>query len=192
MPRTGAVVLLCEPLVEVVLLVVTAIDLKNGAEPDWKHGMAAVYVGFTATHGHYMIKWADGHAAHRLGGGPRPAKPPRYGMARAWHEWKMSARAIGGAAIAAGLLQLAVWYVGDPGQTEPLHEWQTRMGGVCVIAVIIAMSYTIWPKRTKGGADSAAEPPPSGPPPPRSSGRRRVPPPGGVCPDAGRRVTGAG
>ena len=153
MPRTGAAVLLCEPLLEVVLLVVTAIDLKNGAEPDWKHGLAAVYVGFTATHGHYMVKWADGHAAHRFGGGPRPAKPPRYGAARAWHEWKMAARAIGGAAIAAGLLQLAAWYVGDPDQSAPLHEWQTRMGVVCVITIAIALSYTIWPKRAKGGAD---------------------------------------
>ena len=34
MPRTGMALLLCEPLLEVVLLVVTALDLKNGAEPE--------------------------------------------------------------------------------------------------------------------------------------------------------------
>ncbi|WP_344563590.1 hypothetical protein [Streptomyces axinellae] len=153
MPRAGAAVLLCEPLLEVVLFVVTAIDLRNGAEPDWKHGLAAVYVGFTAAYGHYMVKWADGHAAHRLGGGPRPAGPPRYGAARAWHEWKMAARMLGGGAIAAVLLQLAAWYVGDPDQSAPLHEWQTRVGAVCVIFIAIALSYTIWPKRAKGAAD---------------------------------------
>lgn len=31
MPRLGAAVLLCEPLLELVLLVVTTLDLKNGA-----------------------------------------------------------------------------------------------------------------------------------------------------------------
>ncbi|QPP06532.1 hypothetical protein G4Z16_09085 [Streptomyces bathyalis] len=150
MPRTGAAVLLCEPLLELVLLVVTAIDLRGGAQPDWKHGLAAVYIGFTATHGHYMIKWADGHFLHRFGGGPAPVRPPRYGMARAVHEWKMSARAIGAAAIAAALLQLAAWYVGDAGQSESLRMWQGRMGVVAGISLVIALSYTIWPKREPG------------------------------------------
>lgn len=157
MPRAGAAVLLCEPLLEVVLLIVTAVDLKNGAEPDWKHGLAAVYIGFTATHGHYLIKWADGHAAHRFGGGPRPVKPPRYGWPRAVHEWKMTARAVGAAAIAAALLQCAIWYVGDAAQVTGLREWQARMGLVAAIGVLIALSYTVWPKRPKGGQPSAED-----------------------------------
>jgi hypothetical protein len=155
MPRAGAAVLLCEPLLEVVLLIVTAVDLRGGAEPDWKHGLAAVYIGFTATHGHYMVKWADGHFLHRFAGGPSPVRPPRYGMARAVHEWKMSARAIGGAAIAAGLLQLAVWYVGDAGQSESLRMWQQKMGLVVVISTIVALCYTIWPKQPPAGAAPA-------------------------------------
>ncbi|AXK34720.1 hypothetical protein DVA86_20765 [Streptomyces armeniacus] len=157
MPRTGAAVLLCEPLLEVMLLIVTAIDLKNGAEPDWKHGLAAVYIGFTATHGHYMIKWADGHFAHRFAGGPPPVRRPKYGMPRAIHEWKMSLRAIGAAAIAAALLQAAVWYVDNAGQTESLRAWQAKMGIVAVVSLIIAVSYTIWPKKAPLGA--AAEQP---------------------------------
>lgn len=151
-PRAGAAVLLCEPLLEVVLLVVTAVDLRNGAEPDWKHGLAAVYIGFTATHGHYMIKWADGHFLHRFAGGPAPVRPPRYGMARAVHEWKMAARAVGAAAIAAALLQLAVWYVDDAGQSESLHMWQLKMAWVVGISLVIALSYTVWPKQPKGAS----------------------------------------
>ena len=157
MPRTGAAVLLCEPLLEVVLLVVTAIDLKNGAEPDFRHGLAAVYIGFSATYGHYMVKWADGHFVHRFLKGPRPPKPPRYGMARAVHEWKLCARSVGAAAIAAGLLQCAVWYVGDDGQSESLHGWQVRMGAVVVISVVIALSYTLWPKKDPAGGLRSAE-----------------------------------
>lgn len=160
MPRAGAVVLLCEPLLEVVLLIVTAIDLRNGAEPDWKHGLAAVYIGFTATHGHYLVKWADGHVAYRFAGGPPPVRPPRYGMARALHEWKMSLRAILAAGIAAGLLQCAAWYVDDPDRTASLESWQSTMGMVAVISLIVAVGYTIWPKQApaKGAkADSAAK-----------------------------------
>ncbi|MER7412550.1 hypothetical protein [Streptomyces cacaoi] len=151
MPRTGAAVLLAEPMLELILLVVTAVDLKHGAEPDWKHGLAAVYIGFTATHGHYMIKWADGHAAHRLRGAPRPAKPPRYGMARAAHEWRMTARAVGAGAVAAVLLQLAIWYIGDDGQVASLREWQIKMGVMSAVCVVWALSYTVWPKKPKPG-----------------------------------------
>jgi hypothetical protein len=158
MPRTGAAVLLCEPLLEVVLLIVTAIDLRAGAEPDWKHGLAAVYIGFTATHGHYMVKWADGHFLHRFAGGPPPVKPPRYGMPRAVHEWKMTARAVGGAGIAAALLQGAVWYVGDAGQSASLLSWQYRMGLVAVISVVVALSYTLWPKPWPEGEREGAAP----------------------------------
>ncbi|MFD8121532.1 hypothetical protein ACFV3T_10575, partial [Streptomyces albidoflavus] len=89
MPRTGAAVLLCEPLLEIVLLVVTVLDLRAGADPDWKHGLAAVYIGYTAAFGHYTVRWLDGHARHRLAGGPPPAKPPRFGAARARHEVKL-------------------------------------------------------------------------------------------------------
>lgn len=155
-PRAGAAVLLCEPLLEVVLLIVTAIDLRNGAEPSIKHGLAAVYIGFTATHGHYLVKRADGYAAHWLGRGPKPAKPPRYGMARAVHEWKMGLRAIGGAAIAAALLQIAVWYVGSPEQTESLRAWQAKMGLVSAVSAVWALSYTVWPKRPKPGETGEA------------------------------------
>ncbi|MCK1797506.1 hypothetical protein MTQ01_16030 [Streptomyces sp. XM4193] len=147
MPRLGAAVLLCEPLLELLLLAVTAVDLRNGATPGFKHGLAAVYIGFTVTHAHYFIRWADGHFAHRFAGAPRPAKPPRYGMARALHEWKMAARAILGAGIAAVLLQAAILYVGDDGQSTTLRDWQAKMGLVSVICVIWAGSYTLWPKR---------------------------------------------
>lgn len=74
--RTSVALLLCEPLLEVVLFVVTAIDLRNGAEPSWEHGLAALYIGFTVAYGHYTIRWLDGHAAHRLAGGP-PRRSPR-------------------------------------------------------------------------------------------------------------------
>ena len=34
MPRVGLALLLCEPLLELVLFTVTAVELRTGAEPD--------------------------------------------------------------------------------------------------------------------------------------------------------------
>lgn len=151
MPRTGLVLLLCEPLLELVLFAVTAIDLRNGAEPDWRHGLAAVYIGFTAGLGHSTIAWADARVAHRFAGGPPPAAPPRYGTARTVHEWKVAGRWILAAAVALALLQGAVWYVGDAGDTGPLRAWQQRMLWVIGINVVIAAGYTLFPKRPPQG-----------------------------------------
>ncbi|WP_105970740.1 hypothetical protein [Streptomyces geranii] len=144
--RTSVVLLLCEPLLELVLFTVTAIDLKNGAEPGWEHGLAALYIGFTVAYGHYTIRWLDGHAAHRLAGGPPPPRPPRYGMARARHEGNLWLRTVLAAGVACGLLQAAIWYVGD-GDTSSLRSFQWTALRAAGIHGLIALTYTIWPKR---------------------------------------------
>jgi hypothetical protein len=157
MPRLGAAVLLCEPLLEVVLLVVTTIDLKNGAEPDWKHGLAALYIGYTVAFGHYTVKWLDSHAAYRFAGGPKPPGAG-YGRERAAHEWRLWARTVLGAAVALALLQCAIWYVGGDGSTESLRSWQYAALRVTGIHALIAVCYTVWPKKAPAGAPAAPEP----------------------------------
>jgi hypothetical protein len=149
MPRAGVAVLLMEPVLELVLLIATAIDLKNGAQADWKHGLAAVYIGYSVGLGHSTITWVDQRFAHRFAGGPPPVKPPKYGMARTIHEWKTAARWALAAGVALGLLQAAVWYVGDSGDISSLRSWQTKMLLVLGINVVIALSYTLWPKQPK-------------------------------------------
>ncbi|MEI5526361.1 hypothetical protein WB401_11200 [Streptomyces brasiliscabiei] len=145
--RASVVLLLCEPVLELVLFVVTAIDLKNGAEPSWEHGVAALYIGFTVGYGHYMIKWLDGHAAHRLAGGPKPQGPPKYGLARARHEGKLWTRTLVATGVALALLQLAVWYVGDDGNVDSLRSFQWVALRAAGIHGLVALAYTIWPKK---------------------------------------------
>ncbi|MFJ2113200.1 hypothetical protein ACIOEX_15160 [Streptomyces sp. NPDC087850] len=154
-PRLGAGVLLLEPLLEVVLLVVTAVDLRNGAAPDWKHGLAALYIGYTVAFGHYTVTWLDGHAAHRLAGAPPPAVPPRHGTARAWHETKLWLRTVLGAAVAIGLLQLAILYVGDANDTGSLAAWQSGALRVVVIHGIVALTYWLRPRKPSTDAEPA-------------------------------------
>lgn len=151
MPRTGLALLLCEPLLEVVLLVATALDLKNGAEPNWTHGLAALYIGYTVGHGHRTVKWLDGHAAHRLGGAPPPPKPPRHGMARARHEGKVWLGTLTAAVVATVLLQLAIWYVDDPSRVTSLESWRWVAWRTAGIHGLIALSYAIWPRRAPAG-----------------------------------------
>ncbi|MFD3805077.1 hypothetical protein ACFWSF_06730 [Streptomyces sp. NPDC058611] len=150
-PRLGAAVLLCEPVLELVLLVVTTVDLENGAAPDWKHGLAALYIGYTVAYGHYTVKWLDGHAAHRLAGGPKPAGAG-YGTVRAVHEWKLWARTVVAAAVALGLLQAAILYVGDAGDVSSLEATQYAALRVVGIHALIALAYTVWPKKPPAGA----------------------------------------
>ncbi|MEU9117935.1 hypothetical protein AB0D04_41005 [Streptomyces sp. NPDC048483] len=147
MPRTGAAVLLLEPLLELVLLIVTAIDLKSGAAADGKHGLAAVYIGFTVAYGHYTINWADGHFSHRFAGGPPPVKAPRYGVARARHEGRLWLRTVAMVAVAAGLLQIAIWYVGTDGDTGSLRDWQFTALRILAVHGAIAATYLIWQKK---------------------------------------------
>ncbi|MEU0068579.1 hypothetical protein ABZ027_03245 [Streptomyces sp. NPDC006332] len=147
MERTGMALLLCEPLLEVVLLVATAVDLKNGADPSWKHGLAALYIGYTVGHGHRTVKWLDGHAAHRLAGAPKPVGPPRYGMPRARHEGRVWLGTVGAAVVATVLLQIAVWYVDDSSRTGSLESWRATAWRAAGIHGLIALTYLIWPKK---------------------------------------------
>ncbi|MEU7578235.1 hypothetical protein AB0B50_11590 [Streptomyces sp. NPDC041068] len=160
MPRLGIALLLCEPLLEVVLLVVTAVDLKNGADPSWKHGLAALYIGFTVGHGHRTVKWLDGHAAHRFNGTPVP-RPPRYGRARAVHEGKVWLGTVVAAAVASGLLLIAMWYVDDPSRTSSLQSWMYTAWRTAGIHGLIALSYALFPKKAPADEPEKADRPSS-------------------------------
>ncbi|MFE9095263.1 hypothetical protein [Streptomyces sp. NPDC007264] len=149
MRRTGVALLLGEPLLEVVLFVATAIDLRNGAAPSWEHGLAALYLGFTVAYGPYLIHRLDGHAAHRLAGGPPPARPPRHGPARAAYEGRLWLRTLLATAVACALLQGAIWYVGEPGA---LRMWQYAALRVLAVHGLIALSYLLWPKKAPASA----------------------------------------
>ncbi|WP_337484736.1 hypothetical protein [Paenibacillus sp. OSY-SE] len=72
----GSVLLFCTPLIDILLIVFTIIDLKNGAAATTFHGLAAVYVGVSIAFGKRMIQWADDRFAHLFAGAPRPLSLP--------------------------------------------------------------------------------------------------------------------
>lgn len=149
-PALGAALLVAVPLVDVVLLGATAIDLRGGAEASWSHGLAAAYIGFSVAFGHSIIRWADARFAYRFAGGPAPARPPRHGKARAIREWREFGKAVIAWGIACSLLLAAIAMVGEPSRTVALSEWIRTLTVGLGIWGVIALSYTVFPARARG------------------------------------------
>jgi hypothetical protein len=146
--RTLSTVLLASvPLIDVVLLVATVIDLSQGATADFKHGLAAAYIGFSVAFGHSTIRWADQRFAHRFAGGPPPWRPPRGGRERTRYEWREFGKATVAWAVSCGLLLAAILIVGDADRTEALEGWIARLSMILAIWSLWPITHTIWPSR---------------------------------------------
>jgi hypothetical protein len=152
--RASALVLWSIPLLDVVLVVATALDLRGGAEAGTVHGLAAVYLGLSVAFGPVIVRWADARFAHRFAGGPPPPRAPRRGpgrRARLLREWY---RAVGAAAIASAvLLGLTVFFAAPEGR-EVLAWW---IGRVWIVVGLWYVFGPLWEGGSgRGGADAAA------------------------------------
>ncbi|WP_238015265.1 hypothetical protein KZZ52_29065 [Dactylosporangium sp. AC04546] len=137
--RTGAALLLATPLVDVVLLVVSAADLRGGGTAGQAHALAAAYLGFSVAFGHSMVRWADVRFAHRFAGGPPPHKVPKRGPERVRYEWREWGKAMLGWAVAVVLLQAGIWLVGDAERTAALRSMQG------MLSLVVAIWFVGWP-----------------------------------------------
>lgn len=153
--KTGGFLLLCTPLVDLFLIIMTIIDLRNGATANTFHGLAAIYIGITIVYGHGMIKWADERFAHRFAGGPKPVKDPKFGREHAKTERVGWYRHLLAWLIGCVLLLLMVWFVDAPTRTESLLGLIGKWTIVLFIDFLISFSYTIWPKKQR--EDSAVQ-----------------------------------
>ena len=145
--RLGAILLACVPLVDLVLLVASVIDLAGGATADFKHGLAAAYIGFSVAFGHSAIRWADQRFAHRFAGGPPPWRPPCGGRERAHYEWREFGKASLAWAVSCVLLLAAIAIVGDADRTEALVGWIARLSLILGIWSLWPITHTLWPSR---------------------------------------------
>ncbi|WP_329520455.1 hypothetical protein [Spirillospora sp. NBC_01491] len=160
--RAGAALLLCVPLLDVVLLTATVVDLRGGATAGFGHGLAAAYLGYSVAFGHGWVRWADERFAHRFADGPPPRAKPRHGRARARYERSEFGKAALASAIGCGALLLMIALVGDPDRTEALLGWTLRLGTVLAIWSLWPITYTLWPARPEpaAAAEHGAEPAP--------------------------------
>ena len=125
--------LLCLPLIDVLLLVFTAIDLRRGATATFAHGLAAAYVGFTVAFGGMAVKWADAHFAHRFAAGPVPGKAPSRGWEAVRYDFNLWVRCIVASVITMVLVEALVQFIGTSEATQPLLAWHKRAFGCIVL-----------------------------------------------------------
>ena len=140
--RASTILLICVPLVDLVLLVVSAIDLRRGSPGHFTHGLAAAYLGFSVAFGHSLVRWADQRFAHRFAGGPPPWRPPKEGVARVRYEWREWGKMLLAWAVASALLVAGIAFVGEPGRTAELAGWIARLGLVAVIWFVVGPLWT--------------------------------------------------
>ncbi|HWO54135.1 MAG TPA: hypothetical protein VNM49_07055 [Paenibacillus cookii] len=147
--RTGAILLVATPVVDILLIAFTVIDLRSGTTAEFMHGLSAIYIGVTVAYGHRMIKWADERFAYRFAGGEKPAPAPKYGKERARREREGWYRHLMAWVVGVVLLMLMIWMVNDPSRTEALKGIPRMWGMILAIDFLISFSYTIWPKEQK-------------------------------------------
>lgn len=157
--RLSAVLLVAAPLVDLVLLTASALDLRAGGTATMAHSLAAVYLGVSVGFGHSMVRWADVRFAHRFAGGPAPVRIPKRGPLKAAHERRSWLRHLVAWATGVALIGVAVLLVGDAERTASLIDTAKLWTAILVLDGVVSLSYGFGP--AAGRAERDVQPPPS-------------------------------
>lgn len=145
-------ILLLTPLIDFVLVVLTSMDLRNGAKASFAHGIAAVYIGISIAYGKSMLQWAD-DKFQKIILKNDIKKYPLYGIEKGLYEMKMWARHLLAFIIGGILLLSMILYVGEGSfaseKTSELLKVLSIWSFVLIIDLIISFSYIIFPKKSK-------------------------------------------
>ncbi|MFF2091631.1 hypothetical protein [Paenibacillus sp. NPDC058174] len=154
MKRTGAFLLLCTPIVDLILLFATVIDLRNGQTASFIHGLAAIYIAVSIVFGHRMIQWADGQFAYRFAGGPKQERKekPKYGQAHARHERITWFRYFITYVIGCVLLLAMIFFIGDAERTAALMGTVKVWSIITAVDFLYSFSFTLWPRKDKNNS----------------------------------------
>ncbi|WP_342666456.1 hypothetical protein [Saccharibacillus sacchari] len=147
--KAGAILLAMTPVIDLILLSATIVDIRQGATASFVHGLAAVYIGCTVAFGHGMIKWADERFAYRYANGPKPVEKAKTGHAHATLQRQGWYRHLMAWAIGSILLAGMIFLIGDADKSQALRSWIVRWGVVLGVDFLISFSYTLWPKSEK-------------------------------------------
>ena len=145
--RLGGALLICVPVVDLILLVASIIDLRQGGQASVADALAAIYLGVSVAWGHSTIRWADARFAHRFAGGPAPLRRPRYGPEQADHELRQWARHLLAWTVGCLLLLGGVALVGDTQRAATLVRVAGTWTIILAIDFLISFGYTLFPRR---------------------------------------------
>lgn len=147
--KLGLFFLALTPLIDLILLITTSIDLTRGATATIAHAIAAVYIGVSIAFGKSMIEWADVRFQYYF---TRQGAPPnkRVGIDHAKHYFKSWGQHVLAYVLGGGYLAVLILFINDPARTEALVEVLKVWSLVLVIDFVIAISHFVWPKKAKG------------------------------------------
>ncbi len=145
----GLFFLALTPLIDLVLLITTSIDLYNGATATLAHAIAAVYIGVSIAFGKSMIRWADERFTYYVTKtGSKPSK--KFGIEHAKHYFKGWLRHLVAYAIGTGMLLILTIVIDDHSRTEALLNAARLWSLVLGIDLLISISHFIWPTKERG------------------------------------------
>lgn len=143
--KLGFRLMAMSPVIDIVLLVLTLFDLSRGSTATLAHGLAAIYIGVSLAFGKQMIAWADGVYRRVI----LKEQVAKERISRARRERNGFYRHILAFLIGGALLGAMILWLGNTEQTESLLRTLQLWGLVLVIDVVISMSYTLFPARSK-------------------------------------------
>ncbi|KAA0547827.1 hypothetical protein FZW96_08775 [Bacillus sp. BGMRC 2118] len=146
--KVGLFFLALTPLVDLVLLVATSVDLYNGSKATMAHGLAAVYIGVSIAFGKSMLQWADAKFQYYI---TKSGEKPQalHGIDFAKHTSKGWLRHVVAYLIGSSLLIVVQLFIQDNAKTEALISILKVWTFVLIIDFLISITYFIWPKQQK-------------------------------------------
>ncbi|WP_301110001.1 hypothetical protein [Sporosarcina sp.] len=146
--RLGLFFLALTPVIDLLLLIVTASDMYNGAVATQVHAIAAIYLGVSIAFGKSMIRWADVRFLYYIKKqGSKPEKKTGYAHAR--HSMKGSLQHVLAFIIGGAFLAGMIYFVADADKTEALFQMLKLWAVILAIDIGISLSYFIWPRAEK-------------------------------------------
>lgn len=144
--RLSLVLFLLTPLIDLGLIILTVVDLQNGAVATVAHGLSVIYIGVSIAYGKTMITWADTQfQTYVLKKGS--SKKVLHGIEKGRHELKMWARHVCAYAIGSLLFWLIITFI-DSNSTEALYNVWRIWSLALLIDGAISLSYLLFPKKS--------------------------------------------
>ncbi|WP_404457210.1 hypothetical protein [Oceanobacillus kapialis] len=144
--KLGLFFLALTPVIDLILLIITGLDLYRGATATVPHAIAAVYIGISIVFGKSMINWADERFRYYVTKeGEKPLK--LTGLDYSMHYLKGWGKHVLSYLIGAGILVGITFLIDDPSRTEALTNVLKLWTLVLGIDLIITVSYFIWPRK---------------------------------------------
>ncbi|MFJ7405496.1 MULTISPECIES: hypothetical protein [unclassified Lysinibacillus] len=145
-PKLSIIFFALTPVIDLLLVLLTAMDLRAGTPASISHGIAAVYIGVSIAYGKTMITWADEKFQQWFLKLP-VEKKQLTGLAKGIHEIKMLGLHVIAYVISASLLYAMIVFIGQLTDTSSLLQVMKVWGIILIIDAIISFSYIIFPKK---------------------------------------------